>query len=724
MQKRITLLIFLFLSSLNFSTSNEIEKVLHLKKISQPIEIDGFIEPLWSYADSSSEFFQFEPYYNHPPTVETTVKIISDGENLFCLFICYDNNPHQIQANNGMHDGFTGDIVSIMLDTFGDKQSAYKFAVNASGVTSDSRILEDGRGRDYTWDGIWEAASKIYDWGYVVEIKIPFKTIKFNPSLDFWGLDFDRWRSFNREDLFWCKYEQNEGQRVSKFGKLIFNDFKPYQSGLNLEIYPVGISKIQYQNPKYKIEPEFGLDITYNPSERLTVLFTANPDFAQIEADPFNFNISRYESYFRERRPFFTQGNEIFVPSGRENNSGFYSPLELFYSRRVGRILPNGKQVPLNFGTKIFGKIDDYDYGAFISKTGKETFSLNNFDYEEPSAVFSAIRLKKKIFENSSIGILFVSKNSTKSNNTVFNIDGVFRNTDWQLAYQFATARRNLKTDFAFSSGFRMFSKTWGTLFKIRGIGKNFDVSEIGFVPWRGTFNTAILTGPLFVFDEGYVSNIFTYAGVNVNYEDEDLFYDRAILFGSSIEMRNGWEIELNFHSGKNKDNLIDYNSYEINLNSNFRFSQKWNSNLWVEYSKTYNFKRNYLAFFSRIGTNFNLRPVNYFNIGSNFEFFIEGNPNNEIEDITFSARPFFSLTPINNLNFRIYVDNLYLRSSKKIERMIIGFLFSWNFSAKSWIYFAFNELKSQVEDYYLLTRSLKTIDRVGVFKIKYLYYF
>jgi hypothetical protein len=295
-----------------YGQSANSDKILFVKKSPDKIIIDGIIDSLWTKADSSSDFFQMEPFFNQKPSVETTVKLLSDDSYLYALFICYDDNPNQILANQGMHDGFTGDIVSIMIDTFGDKQSAYKFAVNASGVKSDSRLLDDGRQRDYTWDGIWDAESRIYHWGYVVEIRIPFKSIKFTKGLNQWGLDFDRFRSFNREDLFWCKYEQNEGQRISKFGKIIFVDNFPSQTGLNLEIYPVGISKMFLQNDKYKNELSAGLDITYNPSEQLTLLFSAYPDFAQIEADPFNFNISRYETYFRERRHFSLKETKYF----------------------------------------------------------------------------------------------------------------------------------------------------------------------------------------------------------------------------------------------------------------------------------------------------------------------------------------------------------------------------------------------------------------------------
>ncbi|MBP1683546.1 MAG: hypothetical protein H6Q27_1110, partial [Ignavibacteriaceae bacterium] len=314
MKQQLLIILVLISSSILLATGNKnLEKALRLLKINSEIIIDGKIDSAWNYADSTVSFFQFEPYFNQPTSVKTIAKVLTTEEALYCLMICYDDKKY-IQANAGMHDGYTGDIVSIMLDTFGDKQTAYKFAINASGVISDSRMLDDARNRNLTE----------------------------------WGLDFDRWRSYNKEDIYWCEYEQSEGQRISKFGKLIFEDFKPTVTGLNLEIYPVGIAKSTYLGDnKYDFDPSAGLDVFYNPSEQLTFLLTANPDFAQIEADPFSFNISRYESYFSERRPFFTEGNEVFNPAGRQNNSGFYRPLELFYSRRIGKILPGGEEVPL-----------------------------------------------------------------------------------------------------------------------------------------------------------------------------------------------------------------------------------------------------------------------------------------------------------------------------------------------------------------------------------------
>ncbi|HRN26563.1 MAG TPA: DUF5916 domain-containing protein [Ignavibacteriaceae bacterium] len=728
MIKLIPLFIIVFTAFL-FATevSKNENKSLTLIRIDKKINVDGIVDDVWNLADSTTNFFQLEPYFNQPTSVKTVAKVLTTEEAIYCLMICYDDRNY-IQANAGMQDGFTGDIASVMLDTFGDKQTAYKFAMNASGVKSDSRMLDDARNRDYSWDGIWDGASKIYNWGFVVEMKIPYKSIKYDKNLTEWGLDFDRWRSYNKEDIYWCEYEQSEGQRISKFGKLIFQDFKPTITGINLEIYPVGIAKTTYLgNNKYKFDPSAGLDIFYNPSEQLTFLLTANPDFAQIEADPFSFNIGRYESYFSERRPFFTEGNEVFNPAGRERSSGFYRPLELFYSRRIGKLLPGGEEVPLIFGTKAFGRYSDWEYGGFVAMTGKTDYVDDGNNMTEPQAYFGSARLKKQILDNSSVGVLMVAKQTKENTYGVIDIDGAFRASDWQLAYQLARSFENGDGDFAASLGFRNISDTWGNLFRMRAIGNEFNVSQVGFVPWQGTVNSVGLTGPMWFFEDGAIRNIFFYFGPAINYEHADLYTDYAGVIGFNMQFRDGWGYEINTDFGKSKDEGITYDSYSINLSSWFNLSQSWNANAWGGYQKTYNFGRDYLASYSWFGFYAEWKVLDILEIGTSYDMFIEGDPDGNIEDITYNARPFFSLTPINNLNFRVYVDNVFVRSTDRMERIIGGFLFSWNFLPKSWIYLAVNEFRDRSDEYdlnnNLLPNRMHTTDRAGVFKIKYLYY-
>ena len=170
---------------------------------------------------------------------------------------------------------------------------------------------------------------------------------------------------------------------------------------------------------------------------------------------------------------------------------------------------------------------------------------------------------------------------------------------------------------------------------------------------------------------------------------------------------------------GKSKDSDVYYDYFEISLSSWFNTSPKWSANLFGGYSWSYNFSREYLAFYTYLGGNFDWQILDEFQLGTSLNAYIEGNPNNEIEDITYNARPFLSWTPVNDLNIRLYVDNVFLRSSGKIDQVIAGFLIAYNYSPKSWLYFAVNEIRER-DDFSVMQIS----DRVAVLKASYLYYF
>ncbi len=717
MAKWLLLLLFTVVSAA--TAADQVVKVMHAYKSSAEVVVDGRIDPVWSDADSVSDFFQLLPYYAQPPSRHTVAKVLTTPDALYCLMVCSDDEAN-VQLLTGLLDNSEGDVVSIMLDTFNDRQTAYKFAVSASGVRSDCRLLDDARNRDYSWDGVWFSATKVYSWGFVVEMKIPYKSIRYNGELSDWGLDFDRWSSARKEDLYWNSYQENEGQRISKFGKLMFDGTRPSITGLNLEIYPVGIAKATYiEDGKYDIDPDAGIDVFYNPSEKLTFQLTANPDFAQIEADPFAFNITRYETHFNERRPFFTEGSEVFTASGRERNSGFYSPLELFYSRRIGKLLPDGTEVPLRVGTKAFGRIGDWEYGGFYARTSGADYRQEGLNQREPSATFISGRLKTRILDNSSVGVMFVGKQSMGTMNGVLDIDGAIRTSTWQASYQFARSIQESHGDYATSLGFTMHGESWMNLARLRAIGNDFDVNQVGYVPWRGTTEFMALSGPRWYLPEGSIQQIMLYAGAGLYYEHADLYTDRSAILGYNMQFRDNWGFEIDLGAGTSKDAGKLYTSYEADLSLWMSISPRWRANVYGEYARTYNFLRDYLGYFLSLGTEAGWKVLDELEIGTSYDMYVEWKPDATLEDITYNARPYFSLTPVNDLNFRVYVDNVYVKSTDKLEHVILGFLFSYNFLPKSWIYLAVN----QVEQRDQLTREMYIAGRAAVLKVKYLYY-
>jgi hypothetical protein len=194
------------------------------------------------------------------------------------------------------------------------------------------------------------------------------------------------------------------------------------------------------------------------------------------------------------------------------------------------------------------------------------------------------------------------------------------------------------------------------------------------------------------------------------------------------MQLRDNWGYEINATFAKSKDDGVEYNYYDATFSSWYNISPKWSGNLYGGYEHTYNFSREYLAFYSWLGAYIDWHAFNFLQLGTSYDMFIEGNPEGNVEAITYNARPFILLKPVNDLNLRIYVDNVFSTESDKLESMIVGVLFSWNFLPKSWVYFAFNDFRDRSERYdsigNLLPDKLHVTDRASVLKVKYLYYF
>jgi hypothetical protein len=371
-------------------------------------------------------------------------------------------------------------------------------------------------------------------------------------------------------------------------------------------------------------------------------------------------------------------------------------------------------------GSKAFGRLDDWEYGGFVALTAETDYLDDGVHITEPQAVFTSGRLKRQILGNSSVGLLYVGKHTPYNTFGVIDIDGAFRTSSWQLAYQFAYSFDKSTTGFAGAAGFTMIGDDWLTFLRGKFIDSTFDYADqISFVPWKGTKDFTGLTGPRWYFEQGYVKSILIYTGPILSYEKADHFTDYGGLLGYNMQFRDNWGFEINTVIGKARDSGVDYDFYDISFSSWFNTSPKWNANLRSGYSWAYNFSREYLAFYTYLGGSFQWQMLDEFRIGTTLNMYIEGNPDNNIEDITCNARPFISWTPVNDLNIRLCVDNLFLRSSGKIEQVIAGFLIAYNYSPKSWIHFAVNEIRER-DDFSIM----RIADRAAVMKASYLYYF
>ncbi len=319
-------------------------RVYHASFTSTPPVIDGsFEDEAWQSAGWQGGFTQYEPHNGAPATQQTQFSILFDNNNIYVAIKAFDSSPDSITRRIARRDNGDGDIVGVGFDSYHDRLTGFAFMVNAAGVKSDFIWQRDGQSEDYTWDPVWYAATALYDWGWAAEIRIPLTQLRFRITADgIWGLELFRKLFRNQETSLWQHVDVNASGLVHNFGKLTgLTGIRPRKQA---DITPFAVGSLEtlereQGNPfatgntwKYN----GGLDAKFGITNDMTLDLTINPDFGQVEADPSEVNLTAYETFFPEKRPFFIEGNSITrfstgVGDGDLGNDN------LFYSRRIGR---------------------------------------------------------------------------------------------------------------------------------------------------------------------------------------------------------------------------------------------------------------------------------------------------------------------------------------------------------------------------------------------------
>ncbi|MGH1364713.1 MAG: DUF5916 domain-containing protein [Calditrichia bacterium] len=349
--KRVLLypVVFLLMSLSGFSQELEIEKRAYSTQqidAQQVPVIDGKLdEEVWSGEGWGQRFIQREPNENAEPDEQTTFKIIYDPEFLYIGIKCFDAEPDKINRRMTRRDGAEGDWVEVLFDSDHDLRTAFSFTLSAAGVQGDKKILLNGSQEDDTWNPVWYSGSNISEEGWTSEMKIPLSQLRFSASDGLtWGLQIVRRLSRNEELSVWQRVPLDAAGWVSEFGELTgLNDLSAEK---HLEIQPFIVNSLNTfetvpQNPfrDSSIKSvEFGVDGKFSITNNLTLDFTANPDFGQVEADPAAIALDGFQLFFNERRPFFVENKNIFdYRFSTAIVGGPFSSDNLFYSRRIGR---------------------------------------------------------------------------------------------------------------------------------------------------------------------------------------------------------------------------------------------------------------------------------------------------------------------------------------------------------------------------------------------------
>jgi hypothetical protein len=327
------------------------------------VRLDGVLDDeVWDMAHTAFGFQQFEPGRGGPPSVPTTFKVAYDDEAIYFGLACWEQDTANIDSFLGRRDQIqASDIVSIYIDPYHDRTTGYNFRVNPAGVQEDSYLFDNGD-RDKDWNGVWESAVSHDDHGWYVEVRVPFSVIRFQPREEMtWGLQVYRWLHGRGEDTSWVTYERNLSGFVSRWGTL--TGLRGVQNPRKLEVLPYVVTKSTdpatsvCADDVWQNQQNFGADFKYGLTSNLTLNATFQPDFGQVEADPATLNLSPFETWFEEKRPFFVEGARYFQQPG----------FNMFYSRRIGTGDPNSR---IRAAAKLTGKLGN---GTSLAVLGAAT---------------------------------------------------------------------------------------------------------------------------------------------------------------------------------------------------------------------------------------------------------------------------------------------------------------------------------------------------------------
>ncbi len=384
--------------------------VLHVQRIENAnVHVDGKLdEPVWKTIEPITNFIQTQPDEGAPVSQRTEAYVFYDENNIYFGFRFYDD-PNKVLGRMAAHDTPTGsDSADILLDTFHDHRTAYWFSISAGGVMFDGTMDESSSGGefggiDFSWDGIWYAARSREEWGWSAEVVIPFKSIRIQQaSRQEWGINLAREIMRRNEFAYMVPVPRFEhAMKPSRAATMLLENV---HVGRNLELIPFVSTAQRTGGGQPQLEGfkgNGGLDARYGLAANLTANLAINPDFGETEADEFTSEISRFEIFYPEKRKFFTEGAGYFQ-----------TPLQLFFTRRVGSRLPDGEPQRILQGGKITGKTGRWTIGALEAVTQGSDFIDPSTQTRQsaPGAFFGVVRLQHDIFQKSAIGFISVNR--------------------------------------------------------------------------------------------------------------------------------------------------------------------------------------------------------------------------------------------------------------------------------------------------------------------------
>jgi hypothetical protein len=470
-------------------------------RTTEPPGIDGVLDDRgWQLATPVSDFVMAEPTEGLPASEKTEVRLLFDDRALYIGVVCFDSDPSRIIVADARRDSMgDGDTFQVIFDTYHDRQNGFIFGTNPSGVEYDAQVRNEGEtqssgpptlgrasggsggGVNVNWDGAWEVKALITEVGWTAEFRIPLRTLRYGPPPQVWGLNFSRNIRRKREMVYWSPVARIYNlTRLSSAGEL--RDLNvPAPRDLKVMPYAVSSSNRNFTpGAETDTDGNWGVDAKVGVTSSMTLDLTVNTDFAQVEVDEQQINLTRFNLLFPEKRPFFLENRGLFAV-------GKNGEVDLFFSRRIG-ITDAGTLVPIQGGARLTGKAGAVNVGFLNMQT--DDVVLPSGVVAAPGNNFTATRVNRDLPNRSSVGAIFVNRTATGSHagsdnwNRTWGLDGKWGiGESWTLNGFGARTETPgaVSREHAFSGGVEFRARRRNANVSFTEVGEDFN-PEVGFL--------------------------------------------------------------------------------------------------------------------------------------------------------------------------------------------------------------------------------------------------
>ncbi len=563
---------------------------LQSTKITTPPKIDGKLDDaVWQNLPVASLNITWLPEYGKVPTRKTEVKVVYDNTAIYIGAMLYDSIPSSINTQLSERDGYSNaDNFTVGLDTYDDDLNGYRFIVSAAGVQNDQRLSLNSN-NDLSWDAVWESEVSVTEEGWICEIKIPYSAIRFpTTEVQNWGLQFNRSVNTTGEYILWSPVDPKIFGIINQWGSYLGLEnitpplrlsFSPYINAGN-QWSPISYEPVKYESSKIL---NGGLDVKYGINESFTLDATLIPNFGEVQSDNVILNLSPFEQQFDERRPFFTEGTEIF------NQTFSFLGDKLFYSRRIGgtplfyedipyllneneEVISNPYETSLYNATKFSGRTDkNLGIGVFNALAAQEVAVIKDTVSGEEREILTGplTNYNMVVFEQS-------LKNNSKVSFTNTNTmrDGSYRDANVsQFLYDITNEKHNWN-----AWGFGNFSQVFTPVTNVNGKVENENTNGYNYI-----FGISQFTGKWnFNASHSMVSKTYDHTDMGIQYGNNIINNFFGINYNNQ-EPKKGIFFNYNAWGGFGYNlqaEPLAYQEVNFNLGFNGQFKNFWNAGL------------------------------------------------------------------------------------------------------------------------------------------------